>query len=151
MHAFSLEECGEYGRAEQAARAALALSPLDARAQYVEFVGDGGYDHPEFWDPAGWQWLQSEGRRGPRYVEQIGVASGAVVQTRFGNAMRMLGHQPAMHMSWWEADAWCRWAGRRLPAEVEWEVAAHTASRRGFHISCIESTTSPIDSGVSSY
>ena len=82
-------------------------------AQYVEFVGDGGYDHPEFWDPAGWQWLQSEGQRGPRYVEQIGVASGAVVQTRFGNAMRMLGHQPAMHMSWWEADAWCRWAGRK--------------------------------------
>ena len=101
-------------------------------AQYVEFVGDGGYDRPEFWDPAGWQWLQGEGRRGPRYVEQIGIASGAVVQTRFGNAMRMLGHQPAMHMSWWEADAWCRWAGRRLPAEVEWEVAAHTASRRGF-------------------
>ena len=105
-------------------------------AQYVEFVGDGGYDHPEFWDPAGWQWLQGvaagEGRRGPRYVEQIGVASGAVIQTRFGQAMRMLGHQPAMHMSWWEADAWCRWAGRRLPAEVEWEVAAHTAARRGF-------------------
>ena len=101
-------------------------------SQFVEFVGDGGYDHSEFWHPAGWQWLQGEGRRGPRYVEQIGVASGAVVQTRFGNAMRMLGHQPAMHMSWWEADAWCRWAGRRLPAEVEWEVAAHTAARRGF-------------------
>ncbi len=101
-------------------------------AQYVEFVGDGGYDHPQFWDPAGWRWLQGEGRRGPRHALQIGVASGAVVQTRFGSAMRMLGQQPAMHMSWWEADAWCRWAGRRLPAEVEWEVAAHTASRRGF-------------------
>ena len=105
-------------------------------AQYVEFVGDGGYDREELWQPAGWQWLQGlaagEGRRGPRYVEQIGVASGAVIQTRFGQAMRMQGHQPAMHMSWWEADAWCRWAGRRLPAEVEWEVAAHTAGRRGF-------------------
>ncbi|MGH8832721.1 MAG: SUMF1/EgtB/PvdO family nonheme iron enzyme, partial [Polaromonas sp.] len=82
------------------------------------------------------QWLQAlaagEGRRGPRYVEQIGVASGAVMQTRFGRPMRMQGSQPAMHMSWWEADAWCRWAGRRLPAEVEWEVAAHTAARRGF-------------------
>nr|WP_281178606.1 selenoneine synthase SenA [Polaromonas jejuensis] len=105
-------------------------------AQYVEFVGDGGYDRPEFWHPVGWHWLQKlaagEGRRGPRYVDQIGVASGAVMQTRFGRAMRMLGHQPAMHMSWWEADAWCRWAGRRLPAEVEWEVAAHTAASRGF-------------------
>ncbi len=105
-------------------------------AQYVEFVGDGGYDRPELWHPEGWQWLQGlaagEGRRGPRYVEQIGVGSGAVMQTRFGQPMRMLGNQPAMHMSWWEADAWCRWAGRRLPAEVEWEVAARTAAHRGF-------------------
>ena len=105
-------------------------------AQYVEFVGDGGYDRQELWHPDGWQWLQAqttgEGRRGPRYVEQIGIGSGAVVQTRFGQPMRMQSSQPAMHMSWWEADAWCRWAGRRLPAEVEWEVAAHTASRRGF-------------------
>ena len=105
-------------------------------AQYVEFVGDGGYDRQELWHPEGWQWLQAlasgEGRRGPRYVDQIGVASSAVMQTRFGKPMRMLGNQPAMHMTWWEADAWCRWAGRRLPAEVEWEAAAHTAARRGF-------------------
>jgi len=105
-------------------------------AQFVEFVDDGGYDREELWHAEGWQWLQGqaagEGRRGPRYVDQIGVASGAVMQTRFGQPMRMLGNQPAMHMTWWEADAWCRWAGRRLPAEVEWEVAAHTAARRGF-------------------
>ena len=105
-------------------------------AQFVEFVDDGGYDRPELWQPQGWEWLQAkatgEGRRGPRYVDQIGVASGAVMQTRFGTPRRMLGGQPVMHVSWWEADAWCRWAGRRLPAEVEWEVAAHHAERRGF-------------------
>lgn len=105
-------------------------------AQYVEFVGDGGYDREELWQPDGWRWLQGlaagEGRRGPRYVDQIGVSSGAVIQNRFGVPRRMQGNQPAMHMSWWEADAWCRWAGRRLPAEVEWELAAHTAARRGF-------------------
>ncbi len=107
-----------------------------AWAQFVEFVDDGGYDNEALWHPDGWRWLQAlsaaEGRCGPRHVEQIGVASGAVMQTRFGQPHRMLGHQPAMHASWWEADAWCRWAGRRLPAEVEWEVAASTAARRGF-------------------
>ena len=105
-------------------------------SQYVEFVDDGGYDREELWSLEGWQWLQAlsktEGRRGPRYVEQIGAVSGAVMQTRFGVARRMHGNQPAMHMSWYEADAWCRWAGRRLPFEIEWEVAAHTAVRRGF-------------------
>ena len=105
-------------------------------AQYVEFVDDGAYDRAECWHPDGWAWLQaqagSDRGRAPRYVDQIGVASGAVMQTRFGTARRMLGAQPAMHVSWWEADAWCRWAGRRLPAEVEWELAAHTAQRRGF-------------------
>ena len=109
-------------------------------AQFVEFVDDGGYDRAELWHPEGWRWLQEKaadasqdgGRRGPRYVDQIGVASGAVMQTRFGKPMRMLGGQPATHVTWWEADAWCRWAGRRLPAEVEWEVAAHTALGRGW-------------------
>lgn len=108
-------------------------------SQYVEFVADGGYDRPELWHSRGWQWLQAlaasadgESRRGPRHVEQIGVGSGAVIQNWFGMPRRMAGNQPAMHLSWWEADAWCRWAGRRLPVEVEWEVAAHTAASRGF-------------------
>jgi iron(II)-dependent oxidoreductase len=100
-------------------------------SQYVEFIADGGYDHPE-----GWHWLEAEaereGRRGPRHVEQIGVASGAVLQTLFGRPVRMAGSQPVLHVNWWEADAWARWAGRRLPTEPEWQAAALQAGRRGF-------------------
>ena len=109
-------------------------------AQFIEFVDDGGYDREDCWSTAGRQWLQAEaaehGRRGPRHVEQIGVArfggSGAVLQNFFGRGVRLAGNQPVMHTSWFEADAWARWAGRRLPSEVEWEVAAQVAARRGF-------------------
>ena len=105
-------------------------------AQYVEFIADGGYDRAELWHPQGWEWLQAEaerdGRRGPRHVEQIGVASGAVLQTVFGRPTRAGGNQCVLHASWWEADAYARWAGRRLPTEVEWEIAARQAGRRGF-------------------
>jgi ergothioneine biosynthesis protein EgtB len=105
-------------------------------AQYVEFIDDGGYDRSELWHPEGWEWLQGEaerdGRRGPRHVEQIGVASGAVLQTFFGKPTRRAASQAVMHVSWWEADAWARWAGRRLPTEAEWEIAAVQGARRGF-------------------
>jgi gamma-glutamyl hercynylcysteine S-oxide synthase len=104
--------------------------------QFVEFVGDGGYDRVELWNPEGWHWLSElvgrEGRRGPRHVEQIGAAGGAVMQSIFGKPSRMSVSQNVMHVSWWEADAYARWAGRRLPTEVEWEMAAQVAARRGF-------------------
>lgn len=118
-------------------------------SQFVEFVDDGGYDRAELWHPdGGWDWLTQqagEGRRGPRHVEQIGVArngtGGSVLQHRFGRTVRAASHQSAVHLSWWEADAWARWAGRRIATEVEWEVAAHTATRRGFRWSDVHEWT----------
>lgn len=106
--------------------------------QFAEFVDDGGYDRQALWHPAGWQWLaqQLDGRRAPRHVEQIGTgvhgAGGAVWQCRFGRMVQAAGHHAAVHLSWWEADAWARWAGRRIATEIEWEIAAHAGAHRGF-------------------
>ncbi|MDB5730918.1 MAG: hypothetical protein JWQ03_813, partial [Variovorax sp.] len=106
-----------------------------AWSQFIEFVDDGGYDREALWRPEGWRWLarqDASARRAPRHVEQIGGAGGAVLQNRFGRLVRVAGQQAAVHLGWWEADAWARWAGRRLATEVEWEIAATLAVRRGF-------------------
>ena len=102
-------------------------------ARYVEFAEDGGYDHAEFWSAAGWAWVQQQGRRAPGRVEQL--HGGVLVARGAGPSsglQRASAAQPAMHVSRHEAEAWCRWAGRRLPTEPEWEIAASQGRGRGF-------------------
>jgi ergothioneine biosynthesis protein EgtB len=98
-------------------------------ARYAEFVADGGYDDAQWWSAQGWAWVQAEGRRAPRYVEQM--RQGVLVQ-RQGQMQRVGAAQAVTHVSLHEARAWCRWAGRRLPTELEWEVAAMAGAPRGF-------------------
>jgi ergothioneine biosynthesis protein EgtB len=98
-------------------------------ARYVEFAEDGGYDRRDWWTDAGWVFLQAEGRRAPRHVEQL---RGGVLLRRHGQLRRVAGEQPALHLTRHEAEAWCRWAGRRLPTEPEWELAATLGRSRGF-------------------
>lgn len=113
----------------------VQVPPLEIDAQavswarYAEFVADGGYDEPRWWGDEGWQWLQDTGRRAPRSVEQW---RGAVVVQRHGRLQRAPAGQAAAHVSWHEARAWCRWAGRALPVEAQWERGCSAAARQGF-------------------
>lgn len=125
---------GYVPEAEQYAHeVALAEFEIDAQpvswAEYAEFVDDRGYDDPTYWSAAGWAWVETTGRRAPRYVEQF--AHGVLVH-RQGRLQKVPTAQPAVHLSWYEADAWCRWAGRRLPTEAEYTLAARQGRHRGF-------------------
>ncbi len=106
--------------------------------QFVEFADDGGYDRPELWGAEGLAWLQQQAaagnsRRAPRDVEQL--RGGVLVLRRVAGKLelqRAAAGQPVLQVSRHEAQAWCTWAGRRLPTEPEWELAACTAASRGY-------------------
>ena len=94
--------------------------PVSNRA-YAAFVADGGYDDPRHWSPTGYAHLRSSGRRAPMTWRSDGA--GWWTCTRFGEVQPVDPDEPVQHVCFWEADAYARWAGRRLPTEQEWEKA----------------------------
>jgi iron(II)-dependent oxidoreductase len=90
--------------------------------RHLEFVLDGGYDEPRWWSPAGWAWRQEAGLTAPEFWRPEGDGAWSVL--RFGSRVDLRPSEPVQHVGWYEADAFARWAGRRLPSEEEWEVAA---------------------------
>jgi iron(II)-dependent oxidoreductase len=90
-------------------------------ADYMNFIADGGYDQRRWWAPEGWDHRQRAGLTAPLFWERDG---GQWVRRRFGVVEPVEPAEPVLHVCWYEADAYARWAGRRLPAEVEWEKAA---------------------------
>ena len=98
----------------------IARAPI-TNAEFARFVEDRGYERPEFWSVRGWTWRSKFGAKQPVYWQR--KSDGWHVR-RFREVVPLEPHLPVIHVNWYEAEGFCRWAGRRLPTEPEWETAA---------------------------
>jgi gamma-glutamyl hercynylcysteine S-oxide synthase len=92
-----------------------------SNAEYAAFIEAGGYDDQRWWTPGGWEWRGRSGKRRPAFWVR---EQGAWSRRRFGHTEPLPMGEPVQHVCWFEADAYARWAGKRLPTEAEWEKAA---------------------------
>jgi ergothioneine biosynthesis protein EgtB len=109
----------------------IASRPVTC-GEYLEFMESGAYGQPELWLSEGWDTVQAEGWRAPLYWHRDGDSDEWSVFTLRGNVpLSEIENTPVCHVSYFEADAFARWAGKTLPTESEWETAAAAAPRSG--------------------
>ena len=102
----------------------LASRPV-SNGEYLGFIHNGGYRRPELWLSMGWDWVRSEARNAPLYWRrEPGSDAAAWRHHTLQGVVDIDPHTPVCHLSYFEADAYARWADARLPTEAEWEWAA---------------------------
>jgi len=102
-------------------RAFFIDAGLTTNRQYAGFVDAGGYDDPQWWSEPGWAWRTEAGLVAPQFWART---DHGWTRCRYGRTEPLPALEPVQHVGWYEADAYARWAGKRLPTESEWEKAA---------------------------
>jgi ergothioneine biosynthesis protein EgtB len=108
-------------RHEELIRPFKLSSRLVTNSEWIAFIEDGGYETPTLWLADGWNTVNAQDWQGPLYFEK---AEGGYLQMSLAGLRPVDPASPVTHVSYYEADAFARWAGYRLPTEFEWEVAA---------------------------
>jgi len=103
-------------------------SRLITNAEYMEFIEDGGYETPEIWLSEGWSSVETNGWIAPLYWQK---QNGQWTEFTLSGLRKVAPDEPVTHVSYFEANAYARWAGSRLPTESEWEAAASNLEKDG--------------------
>jgi ergothioneine biosynthesis protein EgtB len=128
------------------ADAFLFASRLVTNAEYRRFIDDGGYERPELWLSDGWATATAEGWKAPLYWERAGQSWNAFT---FHGVEPLADAAPVSHVSLYEADAYARWAGKRLPTEAEWEIVASGRAVEGNFVESSRLEPAPAPGGGS--